>query len=272
VGIGDRGDGGGGLFPYRPPPWFFYRNIAVPQPAPRWRKLVDFSGPQRWRGIFRISPTLGPETQVVMWNDLKVIEAVMDDGTALKRAAPEDTAIPGHEWLSPSGVPEEMDLAFDVGERGEKKLARLRCSIVGRVPKEWRRFVVDKLDGPGGGKAEDDDFEITVIEPSPDDFSFLRHTPQLRIRPKRIPHADLANVPVTVMLQWDTRNAPGSTGFKFTGIGDSTVSGLRWHGSLRPMKLPDGTPVRRLLSLEVLIPMGLQDRPIYMEFRDIPLK
>lgn len=260
------------LNPYQPPPWFFYRNIAIPQPAPRWRKLIDFRGSPRWTAIFRISPTLGPETKVVMWKDLKVIEATREDGTELKLAAPEDTAIPGYEWLSPSGAPEEMEIAFDVGERGGSKLVKLRCSVVGRVPKEWRRYVLDKLDGPEGGRAEDDEFEVTVRDPSPGDLPFVGYVPQLRIRPKRIPHAELAKVPVTVMLRWDTKNAPGSTGFAFTGKGESTLAGLTWSGCLRPAKYGNGDTVRRLVSLEVLIPTGLQDRPIFMEFRDIPLK
>ena len=269
VSLRDRGHP---TFPYKPPPWFFYRNIAVPQPAPRWRKLVDFSGSPRWRAIFRMTPTLGPETQVVMWKDLRVIEASMEDGTKLKLAAPEDTAMPGYEWHSPSGVPEDMEIAFDVGERKESKIARLRCSVVGRVPKEWRRYVLEKLDGPDGGKVEDDEFEITVRDTSPEELPFVGPIAQLRIRPKRIPHADLAKVPATVMLRWDSKNAPGSTGFVFTGKGESTQSGLTWSGSLRPAKHSTGEPVRRLLSLEVLIPMGLQDRPIFMEFRDIPIR
>ncbi len=259
-------------FPYVPPPWFFYRNIAVPQPAPRWRKLIDFGGPPRWRAIFRISPTLGPETKVVMWQDLKVIEAVGEDGKALKLAAPEDTAIPGCEWRSPSGAPEDMEFALDFGERKESKIQKLRCSVVGRVPKEWRRYVLDKLDGPDGGKAEDEDFVITVRDPSAEDFPFVGYQVGFRIRPKKIRHADLADVPVTVKLQWDPNNGPGWSGFKFTGKGEATQWRLWNIGSLRPAKHSTGEPVRRLLSVEVLIPMGLQDRPVFMEFRDIPLR
>jgi len=212
------------LFPYKPPPWFFYRNIAIPQPAPRWRKLIDFSGSPRWRAIFRISPTLGPETQVVMWKDLKVIEALGEDGKELKRAAPEETAIPGYEWTSPSGAPEEMEIAFDVGERKESKIVKLRCSVVGRVPKEWRRYVLEKLDGPDGGKVEDDEFEVTVRDPSPEDVPFVGQAPQLRIRPKRIPHAELAKVPVTVMLPGvDLVGIAASGKAKHRGAGETAV-------------------------------------------------
>ncbi|HEY3122463.1 MAG TPA: hypothetical protein VGK70_00200 [Thermoanaerobaculia bacterium] len=259
-------------FPYKPPPWFFYRNIAIPQPAPRWRKLIDFGGPPRWRAIFRISPTLGPETQVVMWKDLKLIDALGEDGKELKLVAPEDTAIPGSEWTSPSGVPEQMDIAFDVGERKESRISRLRCSVVGRVPREWRRHVLEKLDGPDGGRFEDKDFEFTIRDPSPEDLPFSGYQPEIQIRPKSIPHADLKGVPVSLRLHFDTKNAPGWWSFTFSGQGESTVSKMHWMGSLRPATYPGGEKVRRLLSVEVLIPMGLQDRPIFMEFRDIPLK
>lgn len=266
--IGDRGHP---TFACKPPPWFFYRNIAIPQPAPRWRKLVDFGGPPRWRAILRISPTLGPETHVVMWKDLRVIEASMEDGTELKLAAPEDTAIPGCEWLTPSGVPEDMELAFDAGDKTGRTIGRLRCAVVGRVPRSWSRLVLDKLDGPDGGRAEDEDFEVTVRHPSPEDSPFVGNQPEVRIRPKKLSHAELSKVPVTIVFKWDM-NGPYGTCFPFTGEGGSTLHRIWFNCTLRPAKDSQGEPIRRLLGLEVLIPMGLQDPPIFMEFRDIPLK
>ncbi|HKS16188.1 MAG TPA: hypothetical protein VJU16_02695, partial [Planctomycetota bacterium] len=76
---------------------------------------------------------------------------------------------------------------------------------------------------------------------------------------------------VTLIFKWDM-NGPYSSGFTFTGKGDSTRSNVWFNCSLRPAKDSQGQAIRRLLSLEVRIPMGLQDRPIFMEFRDIPLK
>ena len=262
--------GPGGDGPGRPPqshPWFFYRNIGVTFGV-HWRKVIDFRGPPKWSAILGISTVLGPETQAVMWKDLHVIEVRGEDGKELRLAAAEDSAIPGFEPSSPSGAPGPMVIALELSEKAEVRLSRLRFSMVARVPQERRHYVID--DPLKQATAADEYFEVTVRDSeSPDSWGY---NAEIHIRPKKSPHADLAGVPVTVLYRFEPNsNAPSSGGFVFTGKGESTVGGTPW-GSLRPATLPGGEKVRRLLGVEVIVPIGLQDRRIYVEFRDISLK
>ena len=102
------GDGLGQKNPPPPQVWFFYRNIGI-QVGNRWRKVIDFNGrEQDWTALVALAPTVGPDTPVVLWKDLKVIEALDENGKPLTLSGPEDTALPGFQPNSPSGAPGPM--------------------------------------------------------------------------------------------------------------------------------------------------------------------
>jgi len=265
----NRGWDGGSKPPVPQSNWFFYRNIAVRQPYVRWRKLIDFSGPPKWRAILGVSVTLGPETPAVMWKDMKAIEVLGEDGKEMKRAPAEDTAIPGFESNSPSGVPGPMEIAVELADRTESKISRLRCSLVACVPQERRHYVIDEP--LKKATAGDEYFEVTLLDPETHDS--WSYGPEIHVRPKKTPHADLAGIPCTVLYRFEANSgAPGAGGFVFSGKGESMVARTPF-GTLRPgAKLPGGEKLRQLLRVEVIIPIGLQDRPIFVEFRDIPLR
>ena len=243
------------------PTWFFYRNIAVMKPGPRWRKLVDFGGPPQWRAILGFWATVGLETPVVAWKDFKVLEISGEDGKELKQAPPEDTAIPGYQPGDPSGLPGPMDIVLEFPDRKERVISRLRYSVVGRVPQSRRTYVLT----PESPKVEDDHFELSVRDP--DAVTGWGGYPEVRIRPKKVAHETLAGVPFTFKYTFDTKmNAPSGGGGAFSGKGEATVVSTA-RGSLKK-----GGSDRQLLRLELIVPVDLQDRPVYVEFKDIPLR
>lgn len=246
-----------------------HAGIASNQVGVRWRKVVDFSGPPTWAAILCFSKTDWGEKDAVMWKELKVIEVKGEDGKELTQIPPEDTAIPGFEPTSPSGAPAPLEVAVKVPQKGAGKISKLRLSVVARVPKERRHYVLADFDTPEKMKTGDEHFDVAIKDA---DEEWRGYRPEIEIRPKKTPHSELAGLMCTVFYKFEANSgAPSAGGIRFTGIGESTI-GTTPYGSLRPMVMRDGQKLRRLFRVEVIIPVELEDRPVTMEYRDIPLK
>jgi hypothetical protein len=97
-----------------------------------------------------------------------------------------------------------------------------------------------------------------------------------RVIPKKVRHADLAEIPLFMGFQFDK---PGPSGqmTRFTGKGEGTTVQSRWC-TVRPADQVDQRiieayrGVRRPVKVELVVPVGIRERTIYAEFRDIPLK
>jgi len=261
--VSSTGNGMGA--PPAPRPWFFYRNIAVGLDLVKWRKIVDFTGRPDWVVRLAFRTVLSPETKAVKWTHVRLIEAIAEGGQALSLAQEEDTAMPGFESLeSRSYQPFEIGLRLPEGVR---KIARLRFCVTARIPAEIRRYEVDQFSAGRTVKTGDELYDIFVrpeegLEPTSDYVS-------VRIRPKKTPHSQLAGLPFRVLYKFD-RPGPGGSGYEFTGQGDEMMAQTGWC-TLRDGPWFDGGKPRRPLKVEVEIPVGLRDRPVYVEFRDVPL-
>jgi hypothetical protein len=251
-----------------PRPWFFYRNIAISFARIAWRKVIDFSGPPAWVARLTMEPHLGPDTRPVMWTDVRVLEARGVDGKDLRPPdVAEDTVFPGFE--SHGGwYPGPIEIALRMPGEPLTRLSRLRFRVTAWIPKEIRRYTVTEFVRGQTVTVGDDDFEIRV---RPEEgVNLMSDYVSIRVKPKKVPHSRLANFPIRVEQELSRPGPKGPIGV-FTGRGEETLLGTstctlrdgEWHDKGKP---------RRPLKVEVLIPVDLQERPIYAEFRDIPLK
>jgi len=253
--------------PPGPRPWFFYRNIAIGQTMVSWRKVIDFSGPPRWvaRLQFKVEQSL--ETKAVTWEDVRVIEALGDGGQVLSSAPAEETAIPGFE--SSFGAPSQpFEVALRLPDQAVTGLSRLRFRVTARVPTQFRRYEITEFSS-GRTTTKGDGYFDVYVRPR-EGVTLVSDNLHIRIRPKSERHSRLAGVPFKVLYHFD-RPGAGAQLFHFSGKGEEMAVGTPMC-TLREGLWMDGGKPRRPLKIEVVIPVEIQDRPVYAEFRDIPLR
>ena len=259
--------GDGANDPPGPRPWFFYRNIAIGQSMVYWRKVIDFSGPPRWVAHLQFKPELSLETKAVTWRDVRVIEAVAEGGQAMSVDSGEDTAIPGYESCF-SVVPQPIEISLRLPDEAVARLSRLRFRVTARVPVQFRRYEVSEF--VAGRTIQTGDAYFDVLVSPQEGVNLMSDSLYIRVRPKSEPHHMLAGVPFIVLYHFD-RPGPGAQMFHFSGKGDEMAVGTPMC-TLRDGKWHDGGKPRRPMRIEVVIPVDLQDRPVFAEFRDIPLR
>jgi len=259
--------------PQRPPetrPWFFYRNIAIQAGVGSWRKTVDFSGPPSWVTGVGFQVMTDPHMPAVDCGNLRLIEFLDENGKAIAQPAPEASALPPDPWASYRAG--SMMFSVGLAAEGIRKISRLRLSFTVRVPSEVRRYVVTEFGSPQ--KFRDEFFDIDIgmeegIAPTSDCVA-------VRIVPKKERHADLARVPIVLLQKFDAPSMSG-TGGVFTGKGEGVTVRSSWctmrtGAKMDPAVQRELGKLRRPLRIEVAIPVGLKERTVYAEFRDIPLR
>jgi hypothetical protein len=241
------------------PSSLFYRNFAMQAGAGLLRTVVDFSGrPRRIFGV-AIYVLTDPGVPAVRYSKLRVIEVIDEHGRPIPETTEAPSAIPT-EAMESNWAP---TLGFMLAAEGRSKISRLRVSFVIHVPSEVRRYVVTEFEASKPRKLSDEYFDVEVgMEDAPDPRADCVYA---KVVPKKDRHADLVGVPIMLFQKLDMPGAPDSKGGRFTGRGDGATV-LSSTCSLRSPELR--SPVR----MEVAIPVGLKERTVYAEFRDIPLK
>jgi hypothetical protein len=259
----------------KPPPkpaWFFYRNVAVRASSVGWRKVVEFSGNPSWTAGLTFQVLTDPQLPAVRCLNPRLIEAIDENGRRIEATAGDATSLPG--YTDESGWNPPMAFGFHLAVEGTTKIARLRLAFTILVPTEVRRYEATEFD-PAKPVATGDE-HFSVVFTMQEGRSADEDCVTARVIPKQVRHADLVDIPIMLYSKFD-RPGPSGQMTRFTGKGDGTIVTTRWctkrPADQVPARLVEAyRGVRRPLRAEIAVPVGLKERTIYAEFRDIPLR
>lgn len=254
-------------------PPFTYRNFAVFPGTLSLRKRSDFGGPSPWTCRIAFTGAADPQVRLAGWRKtFRLVEAVTDDGRSLEVwEDEEDSAFRYSATRSSSERRTVHNSGFGValrlpdGKRPEK-IARLRGVATAVLAREVRSFVLETFEPPEKATTGDGEFEITFVESS---GRGRRQTEVVVfVRAAGMDSEALLELP----LRFDLT-------YKGMGEGHTWVTGtprdggvdfrVRWWTYDSRQVGQEGPELERV---EVSVPRGFVDRPLYVEFADIPLQ
>lgn len=235
------------------------------------RKWIDLSSRAEWQAGLHFDALMGPGVRLYGWKDVQVVEAVSDKGGDLRlKPDAESRSILGIEredenpWHDQKGgFHISLRLPEDV-----RSVSRLKISAIARVYTRHQSVEVNTKLGNGKGRASKDELDVEVQQAVPKEE--LNATFNIRVRAKGLTGKELAGRPMIVRAM--------CSGFK--GLGLLTMrrvenETVEYEAVWIKGDMISWTPPPEGLLLEsvtVYVADGLEERPVFAEFRDIPLR
>jgi hypothetical protein len=237
------------------------------------RERVDFSAPPERTLRLEFDLIWDPTTCVAtVAKDVRLVEALTDTGVRLEKSTrkPVTTIREMDRWHAyvNRNLNREVELHLKTDDASPSKIDRLRIVAATSVATREKVYSVRDEKNADKTKAADDEFELTMEKsPSvePDSRKFECFVKPLKMKP-----ADLMTLPV----RFDARYPKGGEGRTYMNPrlrGDGVVYEVVWY--------PLGylSPAGRMAAQEpdivkVTIPLDLVERPLYMEFKDVPIR
>ena len=254
-----------------PPVWALGQRSLVILHKDAWqRKWVDLSSRPEWQAGLHFNVVLAPGARIYGWKDVRIVEALSEKGGDLRL----DPTAPGSSILDFKGGPHEptdwVESGFCLNLRlpeGVQKVDRLKISAVARVNTKYR-FIDVKIQGAEGkSRASSEELEIDVrqIDPrEPMAATFL-----VDLRAKGLSGKDLAARPTFVEAA-----CSGNKGRVSLRVRRVEAGSIEYEARWEPV-VGDSVEEGETMLLEkvsVHVADGLEERRVYAEFRDLPLR
>lgn len=244
------------------------RSLAVLHKYGGNRKWIDPARPTEWTARLDFNVVLGPSVQVSGWKDIRVMEAVSEKGDDLRR----DPATDGPPMLDFPDGPQRRDSGDEAGfsvsvrlPEGVRTAARLKLFAVAQVITKYRSTEAAVNDGVGRAVSAKDglEFDVKQIEPRrPMSAAFI-----LRVRTPDLTGRELSQRRTTIDMTCSGYRGFVELQLKEVGEKEAVYEGC-WKPGLEYMIVDEAT----LQKVTVRVADGLGERPVYAEFRDIPLR
>ena len=246
------------------------RSLIVFHEKAWMRKWIDFSGRAEWQSGLRFTAFMRAGVRVQGWKDVRVVEAVSDKGVDL-RLNPEAERPSFLDFPTGQEEPSNWDQeGFIVSLRlptGVEMASRLKISAVAQVFTRYWSVKVNTKGTAGNGKASNDGLEVEVRPCDPRDEQGRTYT--LRLRARGLSGKELAGRSRVIRSIYCGKE--GWADLKLRSIeGDTLEFDARWEniGGVLKGELDQKT----LEEVTIYVADGLEEKPVFVEFRDIPLR
>jgi len=225
-------------------------------------RSIPLGGRVTWRARIEISLIAEPGVHILSTDDVKLFEAVAKGGRALREHPGEAEStvsrryygptVYAREWDSVAGV--EIDVPGDI-----ESIERLRIAF---LPKVATSVCVVELPVDPAGKKETvskDGFTVTML----DDPAMAQKgdDPRIRISSNRLTRDELIKLPIKAEFVGESRTN--------VDLGEITPAEGQAMDCVVSVNME---PPQKAFKVRLHLPMAIEVKPIYAEFRDIQLK